>query len=140
MDTYVHLRAGESLLAELEGIYPRGTRPDTVVAIVPHKLLNCRRIFHAVGPVWKAKSDQALMDRQLARVYRSALELAVQENMSYIAFSIVSAGDLEFPKARAAEIAMGAVRDFLATKDGDKIVQILFLLLPTRGGPTFDEK
>lgn len=51
----------------------------------------------------------------LASCYRSCLELALSHDCRTVAFPSISTGVYRFPLDRAAPIAVGAVRGFLAS-------------------------
>jgi O-acetyl-ADP-ribose deacetylase (regulator of RNase III) len=67
-------------------------------------------IIHAVGPVWQGGS--ASEDDLLASCYRRALEVADQLHVKSIAFPAISTGIYGFPKQRAAQIAVTAIREY----------------------------
>jgi O-acetyl-ADP-ribose deacetylase (regulator of RNase III) len=74
--------------------------------------LPARHVIHAVGPVWRGGG--AGEDQLLASCYRAALSLAVEHDLRTIAFPAISTGIYRFPLDRAAPIAVGEVRRFLA--------------------------
>ena len=65
-----------------------------------------------MGPVWRGgdHGEAAL----LASCYRRSLEVARDNGLATIAFPAISTGVYRFPADRAAEIAVGTVRDVLA--------------------------
>jgi O-acetyl-ADP-ribose deacetylase (regulator of RNase III) len=70
-------------------------------------------VIHAVGPVWEGGSSGE--DALLAGAYRSSLRLAVERKVSTLAFPNISTGVYQFPKDRAAKLAIKTVQDFLKT-------------------------
>ena len=65
-------------------------------------------VFHAVGPRWHGGShEEAAL---LASCYRRCLALAGEHQARSIAFPAISTGIYQFPRERAAEIAVGTVR------------------------------
>ena len=122
VDGAVHAAAGPRLLALTATL---GGCPTGQAKITPAFDLEARgikHIIHAVGPVWGSdphadgteKLGYRLEDHQLAQCYVNALELAKQHDCESVAFPAISTGIYGFPKRRAAEIAVGHVRGFLA--------------------------
>lgn len=73
--------------------------------------LKSRHVIHAVGPVWHGggNNEEAL----LRGCYWNALEIAREHRFKTIAFPCISTGVYRFPKDKAANIAVGAVREFI---------------------------
>ena len=65
-----------------------------------------KHVIHAVGPIYSASPDDA---QKLASAYRSSLALAVENNVSSIAFPCISTGVYGYPQAEACEIAITTV-------------------------------
>ena len=109
VDGAIHRAAGPELLAECRTI---GGCPTGEARITRGYRLRARCVIHAVGPVWRG--GKAGEDTLLAGCYRSALALAVEHALRSIAFPAISTGIYGFPGDRAARIAVGEVRTFLA--------------------------
>lgn len=58
----------------------------------------------------------------LAQSYESCLRLAAKRNLTSIAFCCISTGIFGFPQKEAAEVAVGAVRQWLAGYHGEMTV------------------
>lgn len=83
------------------------------------------RIQHTVGPVWYGGGDDE--DRLLASCYRKSLALAKDRGLRSVAFPSISTGAYRFPLERAAKIAVGEVRRFLAeNKLPERVVFVCF--------------
>ena len=67
-------------------------------------------VIHTVGPVW-AGGRQGEADL-LASCYCSSCELALEHDVRTIAFPAISTGVYGYPKAAAAEIALGCLQDY----------------------------
>ncbi len=78
-----------------------------------------------MGPVWKGgKRDEEAL---LAACYRNSLARAVEIEARTVAFPSVSTGVYRFPLDRAAPIALGAVRDYLAANElPSRVTFVLF--------------
>ena len=64
-------------------------------------------MIHAVGPVWSGGKNGE--PELLASCYRTALDLAAEDNLASIAFQAISTGVYRFPADLAARIAAGTV-------------------------------
>jgi O-acetyl-ADP-ribose deacetylase (regulator of RNase III) len=68
-------------------------------------------VIHTVGPIWRGGDDGE--DDLLGNCYRNSLALAEQQGIRTIAFPAISTGAYDFPRARAARIAVREVKAFL---------------------------
>ncbi len=105
----IHQAAGPELAAECAKLAPC---PTGQARITKGYALPARHVIHAVGPVWVG--SQANEDALLAACYRGSLKLAAEHGLASIAFPAISTGIYGFPAARAAKIAVQAVREGLA--------------------------
>lgn len=113
VDGAIHRAAGAALLAECRRIREtRGPCPPGDAVITGAGRLPAKHVIHAVGPVWRdgTHGEAAL----LASAYRRSLELAAEYGLDSIAFPNISTGIYGYPKPAAAEVAIAAVRQFLA--------------------------
>ena len=110
VDGAIHRAAGPSLMEETDAKYPEGCPTGSAVATGGGKL-DCRYVFHAVGPRWRGgvKGEPEL----LKSAYRNCLELAVKHQCRSIAFPAISTGVYGYPMDLAAEHSLAAVREFL---------------------------
>ena len=73
--------------------------------------LPAKFVIHTVGPVWNnGKKNEASL---LTACYQNCLKLAVNHNLSSIAFPNISTGIYGYPKEEAAKIALNSVTEFL---------------------------
>ncbi len=70
-------------------------------------------VVHTVGPVWSG-TDPERHDVLLASAYTSSLDLAAEHGARTVSFPNISTGVYGFPKTRAADVAIGAVRSWVA--------------------------
>lgn len=75
--------------------------------------LPCRRVIHAVGPVWASYSPEE-SDRLLASAVTRALSVASHEGLASIALPAISSGIFGFPKDRCADVMIEAILDYFA--------------------------
>jgi O-acetyl-ADP-ribose deacetylase (regulator of RNase III) len=87
--------------------------------------LNAKFIIHTVGPRWHGGNSNE--DMLLKSAYLSSLKIALLHNIKTIAFPNISTGAYNFPKQRAAVIAIDTVKEFLANFDNpNKVVFVCF--------------
>jgi O-acetyl-ADP-ribose deacetylase len=122
VDGAIHRAAGTELLAECRAL--GGCRPGEA-RITRGYHLPARFVIHTVGPVWRG--GQRGEPGTLANCYRNSLQLAAENEIKTIAFPAISCGAYGYPIPEAAQIALKATRDFLATDDSiDKVAFVLW--------------
>ena len=85
--------------------------------------LPARFVIHAVGPIWRDGEHQE--PALLRGAYEASFKLAVGEgSIRTIAFPAISTGVYGYPKAPAAEIALGAM--LAHEQEFDEIIPCLF--------------
>jgi O-acetyl-ADP-ribose deacetylase (regulator of RNase III) len=109
VDGAIHRAAGPELLTECRSL---GGCPTGEAKITKGYRLPARFVIHTVGPVWHGGGRGE--DGLLASCYRRCLELAEAHGVRTIAFPSISTGVYRFPVDRAAAIAVGTVRAWLA--------------------------
>jgi O-acetyl-ADP-ribose deacetylase len=120
VDGAIHRAAGPELLAECRTL---GGCPTGEARITKAYRLKARHVIHTVGPVWRGGGSDE--ERLLAGCYRASFALAAGHGLRSIAFPAISTGVYRFPKPRAAAIAIGETRAFLAA---DRMLeQVLFV-------------
>jgi len=124
VDGAIHRAGGKSIIEECIKIREKqggckvGAAVITTAGNLPAKF-----VIHTVGPIWnggKEGEDQLLMN-----AYRNSLQLAIENNIETISFPNISTGVYNFPKERAANIALSTVFDYLSR---DKIVKDVFFV------------
>ena len=111
VDGAIHRAAGP----ELKGAsMAQAPCPPGEARITPGFGLRARLVVHAVGPVWRGGGDGEA--ELLARCYRTSLSLASGAGARSIAFPAISTGIYGYPKAAAAEVALGAIRGWIEAR------------------------
>ncbi len=108
VDGAIHRAAGPELLAECRGL---GGCPTGEARLTRGYRLPARLVIHTVGPIWRGGAEGEA--RLLAACYRNSLGLAEANAVAAIAFPAISTGVYGYPLKQAAEIAVGAVCDWL---------------------------
>jgi O-acetyl-ADP-ribose deacetylase (regulator of RNase III) len=122
VDGALHAAAGPTLMQETDQNFPDGCSTGNAVPTSAGKLA-AKFVFHAVGPIWRGGQSHE-SDLQ-GSAYRTCLELAVQHQCDSVAFPAISTGVYRYPKDLAAEIALGAIRDFLLSHQRPKLVRMV---------------
>ena len=123
IDNCIHSFSGIQLRMECaEMMRMQGHEEETGKAKITKAYnLPCRYILHTVGSIISGtptKTDCEL----LAGCYRSCLELAAENGLESVAFCCISTGEFHFPNDRAAQIAVGTVKEFMRQETSVKKV------------------
>lgn len=114
VDGAIHRAAGPELLAYCLTL---GACPTGQAKITPGFNLPARYVIHAVGPVWFGGYRNEL--ELLTSCYQESLKLAVEHEVSSIAFPAISTGAYGFPLHLAAPIALATIYQFLQETGAD---------------------
>ncbi len=128
VDGAIHRAAGPTVLEECRAIVAsRGQCDPGDAVITGGGELPARFVIHTVGPIWAGSRPEA-DDATLASCYRRSLDLAVANEVGTIAFPNISTGVYRFPKPRAADVALAAVRAWVVEHPGaiDEMVFVCF--------------
>jgi O-acetyl-ADP-ribose deacetylase (regulator of RNase III) len=130
VDGAIHNVGGQAILDACREIrrtqYPQGL-PTGEAVITTGGNLPARFVIHTVGPV--KGIDRANEAKQLANCYRNSLKLAVENDLTTIAFPSISTGAYGYPKDEAAAISSKAIKEFLESDDKLKAVRLVFFAL-----------
>lgn len=123
VDGAIHRAAGPELLSECRLL--NGCRTGRAKITKAYRL-PCEYVIHTPGPCWNG--GRSGEHELLASCYRSCLELAVENGIRSIAFPSISTGIYHFPLEKAAKIAVGTVKQFVAEHPGelDTVKWVLF--------------
>jgi len=107
VDGAIHRAAGPELLAECRTL---GGCPTGAARITGGYNLAARHVIHTVGPVYSGKPQD---QRLLTACYQNSLKLAVEYNLTSIAFPAISCGVYGYPIPAACRIAVDTTCNFL---------------------------
>jgi O-acetyl-ADP-ribose deacetylase (regulator of RNase III) len=123
VDGAINRAAGPELVRASRALAPCPTGESR---ITPGFRLPARFVVHTVGPVWHGggRGEAGL----LASCYLTSLDLAADAGVRSIAFPAISTGIYGYPKAAAAEVALTAIRGWVAANPAafDRIVLVAF--------------
>jgi O-acetyl-ADP-ribose deacetylase (regulator of RNase III) len=122
VDGAIHRAGGPAILAECKEIRAtQGKLPAGEAVLTTAGEMPAGKVIHTVGPVWnEGKVEEN--DHLLANCYRNSLKLALENDLTTVAFPNISTGVYGYPKDRAADVAIGAVREFLEKHGGIETV------------------
>ncbi|HSP61912.1 MAG TPA: O-acetyl-ADP-ribose deacetylase [Pyrinomonadaceae bacterium] len=127
VDGAIHRAGGPAILAECQEIrrtrFPEGLPTGEAVITTGGKLA-ALYVIHTVGPIYG--EHQGKEAELLANCYHNSLTLAVEKNLTSIAFPAISTGVFGYPLAEAAEVASKTIENFLATDRQLKEVRLVF--------------
>ena len=126
VDGAIHRAAGPRLLEECRTLNgcPAGQAKLTKGYNLP-----CDYVIHTVGPVWHGGNGGEA--EILSSCYQNSLKVAVENNVSTIAFPSISTGIYGYPVEKAAKVAVEGVRRFLS-ENPDKIDMVEWVLFDDR--------
>lgn len=111
VDGAIHRAGGPAILEDCRKIRNRQGGCKTGEAVITTAgNLPAEKVIHTVGPVWNKGGEQ--VENLLRNCYVNSLKLAAAHGLKRIAFPNISTGIYRFPKAKACEIAVEAVKGF----------------------------
>jgi len=126
VDGAIHRAGGPAILEDCKNIVAKqGRLPTGRAVITTGGNLKAKYVIHTVGPVWHGGGhDEPSL---LASAYTESLQLAVQYGLRSVSFPSISTGAYGYPLAEAAEVALGAVRNYLEASPGS-FKEVVFVL------------
>ena len=136
VDGAIHRAAGPSLKEACRVIVERqGRLPPGQAVITSAGNLPARYVIHTVGPIYSGRGEDP---KTLASCYRTSLALAEEKGLASVAFPSISTGAYRYPLDEAAEVALGAVADFLRNQ-ACTVKLVRFVLFGDRAYRAYEE-
>jgi O-acetyl-ADP-ribose deacetylase (regulator of RNase III) len=127
VDGAIHRAGGPEILEQCREIrrtrFPEGL-PTGEAVITTGGKLQALYVIHTVGPIHG--EDRGKEAELLANCYHNSLTLAVEKNLTSVAFPSISTGVYHYPRSEAAEISSRTIENFLATDRQLKEVRLVF--------------
>ena len=126
VDGAIHRVGGTAILDDCKKIIARQGKCKTGEAVITTAgNLPAKFVIHTVGSIWRGgNNDEVIL---LQNAYKNSLQLAIENNVTTIAFPNISTGVYGFPKEKAALTAIKAVNDFLSNTDIiEKVIFVCF--------------
>src|SRR2546429_4055609 len=127
VDGAIHRAGGPTILEECREVrrtrFPQGL-PTGEAVVTTGGNLPALYVIHTVGPIYgEHRGKEAEL---LANCYHNSLTLAVEKNVTTIAFPAISTGVYGYPLEEAAEVASKAIENFLSSDRQLKEVRLVF--------------
>src|SRR5215510_5175405 len=127
VDGAIHRAGGPAILEECREIrrtrFPQGL-PTGEAVVTTGGNLQALYVIHTVGPIYGEHRDKEA--ELLANCYYNSLALAVEKNVTSVAFPSISTGVYSYPRAEAADISSRTVESFLENDLQLKEVRLVF--------------
>ena len=127
VDGAIHRAGGPAILEECREIrrarFPQGL-PTGEAVVTTGGNLPALYVIHTVGPIYREHGGKEA--ELLANCYHNSLTLAVEKNVTSVAFPSVATGVYGYPRDEAAEISSRTIENFLATDRQLKEVRLVF--------------
>jgi len=136
VDGAIHRVGGKTILEECIKIREKqgGCKVGEAVLTGAGEL-PAKFVIHTVGPVWHNGNENE--DQFLSDAYRNSLQLAIENKVESISFPSISTGVYNFPKDRAANIALSTVLDYL--KPDHTIKDVIFVCFDQENYDIYDK-
>ena len=127
VDGAIHRAGGPAILEECREIrrtrFPQGL-PTGEAVVTTGGNLPALYVIHTVGPIYgEHRGREAEL---LANCYYNSLALAVEKNVTSVAFPSIATGVYDYPRAEAAQVSSQTIEKFLANDLQLKEVRLVF--------------
>ena len=127
VDGAIHRGGGPAILEECREIrrtrFPQGL-PTGEAVVTTGGNLQALYVIHTVGPIYREHRGKEA--ELLANCYYNSLTLAVEKNVTSVAFPSIATGVYEYPRDEAAEVSSRIIEKFLSNDLQLKEVRLVF--------------
>ena len=127
VDGAIHRAGGSEILEACREIrrtrFPNGL-PTGEAVITTGGKLPALYVIHTVGPIYG--ENQGKDAELLADCYHNSLTLAVEKNLTSIAFPAISTGVFGYPPDKAAEVSSTTIENFMSSDRQLQEVRLVF--------------
>jgi len=127
VDGAIHRAGGPQILEECREIrrtrFPEGL-PTGEAVVTSGGRLHVLYVIHTVGPIYGNQDGKEA--ELLANCYHNSLTLAVEKNLTSVAFPSISTGVYRYPRSDAAVVSSRTIENFLSTDRQLKEVRLVF--------------
>ena len=131
VDGAIHRAGGPAILEECRDIrrtrFPQGL-PTGEAVVTTGGNLPALYVIHTVGPIYGEQGGKEA--ELLANCYHNSLTLAVEKNVTSVAFPSIATGVYGYPRAEAAAIVSKTIESFLGNDLQLKEVRLVFFRAP----------
>jgi len=127
VDGAIHRAGGPAILEACREIrrtrFPQGL-PTGEAVVTTGGNLQALYVIHTVGPIYREHRGKEA--ELLANCYHNSLTLAVEKNVTSVAFPSIATGVYEYPRAEAAQVSSRTIEKFLSNDLQLKEVRLVF--------------
>jgi O-acetyl-ADP-ribose deacetylase (regulator of RNase III) len=131
VDGAIHRAGGPAILEECRELrrtrFPQGLPTGESVVTTGGKL-PALYVIHTVGPIYGEHGGKEA--ELLANCYNNSLTLAVEKNVTSVAFPSIATGVYGYPRAEAAKVSSETIENFLSRDMQLKEVRLVFFQAP----------
>ncbi len=91
--------------------------------ITPGFNLPAKFIIHTAGPIWRG--GQFGEENLLRNCYTNSLKIAAENNLTSVAFPLISSGIYGYPPRDALKVAIQAIKDFIKQKNLEVVLTVM---------------
>lgn len=125
VDGVIHRKGGSEILKACQEIRNKQGKCNVGEAVITTAgKLDAKYVIHTVGPVWNQGGKEK--EKLLSNCYKNSMKLAIENEISSIAFPNISTGIYKFPKELAAQIAIQEINGFHTQKVVKEITFVCF--------------
>lgn len=126
VDGAIHRAGGPAILEACKTIRTKqGECPTGEAVITTGGNLPVTYVIHTVGPVWQGGQKQE--EQLLFSCYQNSLALAETHQVTSIAFPNISTGVYGYPKDKAAQVAVDAVKTYFEEHTSSQVKYVAFV-------------